>query len=337
VGQINAVVGQGSQPVAVVFTTDDTRLATVLQVTSDLTTLPAGWSSASPSFACTLVSTGSTCQLNLSYTPTAYTTPGTLVVGYSYKNNAGQTKTGTVSIPYRATTNDTIAATPSQPSLAVIIGSPTVATPVMITFATDDGNPAVGVPATANALTVTSGLNPLPTGWSASATTFSCLTVSDGTACQLPLSYAPSVVTTGVQTLTLGYSYVNDAGLANTGTATVGYSAASNNTVNAAASPASPVSFAIGTSNPVTVSFTTSDGNPASLISIPSLSLPAGWSGPPSFTCATVTGSVPSCPLTLTYAPTLSSGNGNLLLGFSYKNNAGLAGSGTLTIQYSGT
>jgi hypothetical protein len=336
-GQINAVVGLGSQTVAVVFTTDDTRLATALQVTTDLTTLPAGWSSASPSFACTLVSTGSTCQLNLSYTPTAYTPPGTLVVAYSYKNNAGQTKTGTASIPYRGTTNDTIAATPSQPSLAVIIGSPTVATPVTITFATDDGNPAVGVPATSNALTVTSGLSPLPMGWSSSSSTFGCLTVSDGTACQLPLSYAPSAVTSGVQTLTLGYSYVNDAGIANTGTATISYSAASNNSVIAAASPASPVSFAIGTSNPVTISFTTSDDNPASSISIPTLSLPAGWSGPPSFTCATVTGSVPSCPLILTYAPTPSSGNGSLTLGFSYTNNAGLAGSGTLVLQYSGS
>ncbi len=333
-GQINAVVGQGSQPVAVVFTTDDTRLATALQVTTNLTTLPSGWSSASPSFACALVSTGSTCQLNLSYTPTAYTPPGTLVVGYSYKNNAGQTKTGTVSIPYRGTTNDTIAATPSQSSLAVIIGSPTVPTPVTITFATDDGNPAVGVPATSNALTVTSGLSPLPPGWSTSSTTFSCLTVSDGTACQLPLSYAPSAVTNGVQTLTLGYGYVNDAGIANTGTATISYSAASNNTVIATVSPASPLSFAIGTSNPVTVSFTTSDGNPATGLAVSGLSLPAGWSGPSSFTCPTVTGIAATCQLTLTYSPSVPSSGASLPLGFSYTNNAGNSGSSILTIVY---
>jgi hypothetical protein len=337
-GQINAVVGQGSQPVAVVFTTDDTRLATALKVTTDLTTLPAGWSSASPSFACTLVSTGSTCQLNLSYTPTAYTPPGTLVVGYSYKNNAGQTKTGTVSIPYRGTTNDTIAATPSPSSLAVIIGSPTVATPVTITFATDDGNPAVGVPATSNALTVTSGLSPLPTGWSSSSSTFSCLTVSDGTACQLPLSYAPSAVTSGMQTLTLNYSYVNDAGIANTGTATISYSAASNNSVTAGVNPGSSINVASGSVNTVTVSFTTSDGNPATGLSVSGLlSLPAGWSGPSSFTCATVPGSVPSCPLALTYAPTVPSASANLTLGFSYTNNAGQPRSGLLTIQYSAT
>ena len=183
------------------------------------------------------MSTGTTCQLNLSYTPTGYATPGTLMVGYSYKDNAGQTKSGTVSIPYRATTNDTIAGTPSQPSLAVIIGSPTTPTPVTITFATSDGNPAIGVPSTSNALTVTSGLNPLPAGWSASSTTFSCLTVSDGTVCQLPLTYAPTAVTSGVQTLMLGYSYVNDAGLANTGTASINYRAMSNNSVQGAANP----------------------------------------------------------------------------------------------------
>jgi hypothetical protein len=334
-GQINAVVGQGSQNVAVVFTTDDARLATALQVTSGLSALPAGWSSASPTFACTTVSTGSTCQLNLSYTPTAYTTPGTLMVGYSYKNNANQTKTGTFSIPYRATTNDTIAATPSQPSLAVILGSPTAPTPVTITFATDDSNPAIGVPVTSNALTITSGLNPLPPGWSATSTTFSCATVSDGTPCQLPLTYTPSVVTNGAQTLTLGYSYVNDAGLANTGTATVTYSAMSNNTVIAGLTPGSPLNVASGSVNTVTVGFTTSDGNPATGLSVSGLTLPAGWSGPGSFTCPTVTGSAAACTLTLTYAPTVPSGSANLALGFSYTNNAGQAGSGTVSIQYS--
>jgi hypothetical protein len=335
-GQINAVVGQGAQNVTVVFDTDDTRLATALQVTSDLTMLPAGWSGPS-TFTCTTVSTGSACQLGLSYTPAAYTIPGTLAVGYSYKNNAGQTKTGTLDVPYRATTNDTIAGTPSQPSVAVILGSPTPPTPVTITFATDDGNPAIGVPATSNALTITSGLNPLPAGWSASSNTFSCLTVSAGTACQLPLTYTPSAVTNGVQTLTLGYSYVNDAGIANTGTATISYSAASNNTVGAAVNPIPPLNEASGSVTTVTVSFTTSDGNPATGLSVSGLSLPAGWSGPGAFSCATVTGSAASCQLTLTYAPTSPAGTASLSLGYSYTNNAGLAGSGTVTIPYSAT
>jgi hypothetical protein len=335
-GQINAVVGQGSRNVAVVFTTDDTRLATALQVTSDLTMLPPGWSGPN-TFTCTTVNTGSTCQLNLSYTPTAYTPPGTLMVGYSYKNNAGQTKTGSFDIPYRATTNDSIAGTPSQPTVAAIIGSPTTPTPVTITFATDDGNPAIGIPATSNAFTITSGLNPLPPGWSASATTFSCLTVSDGTACQLPLTYAPTAVTNGVQTLTLGYGYVNDAGVANTGTASISYRAMSNNHVLASVGPTPPLNELSGSITTVTVSFTTSDANPATGLSVSGLSLPAGWSGPATFSCATVTGSAASCQLTLTYAPTAPTSGASLSLGYGYTNNAGQPGSGTVTIQYGAT
>jgi hypothetical protein len=333
-GQINAVVGQGPQNVGVMFTTDDTRLATALQVTSDLTMLPAGWSGPG-TFTCSTVSTGIGCLLNLSYTPTGYTTPGTLMVAYSYEDNAGQMKSGTVSIPYRATTNDTIAGIPSQPSLAVVIGSPTTPTPVTVTFATSDGNPAIGVPSTSNALTVTSGLNPLPPGWSASSTAFSCLTVSDGTVCQLPLTYAPTAVTTGVQTLMLGYSYINDAGLANTGTASISYRAMSNNSVQGSANPSSLMNVPSGTTATVTVSFITSDGNPATSLTLSAPPpLPAGWSLPSTPSCTTINGSAATCQLTLTYQP-LAPGSGTLQLGYSYINNAGQPGSGTLPIPYS--
>jgi hypothetical protein len=345
-GQINAVVGQGPQNVGVVFTTDDTRLATALQVTSDLTMLPAGWSGPG-TFTCSTVSTGSGCLLNLSYTPTGYTTPGTLMVAYSYVDNAGQTKSGTVSIPYRATTNDTIVGTPTvagnpEPSLAYVIG---LSTPIMVTmtFATNDGNPAIGIPSTSNAFTITSGLNPLPAGWSSSSTTFSCLTVSDGTVCQLPLRYAPTAITSGPQTLTLGYSYVNDAGFANTGTATISYTATSDNSVAALASPASPITATVGgPAQTVAISFTTNDGNPATLLSVSGLSAllasGSGWSGPSSVTCPTVNGTAATCSFTLTYLPTSpTSGTQSQSLGYSYTNNAGLPGSGSLTLQYSAT
>ena len=335
-GQINGVVGQGSQSVVVAFTTDDARLATALDVTSNLALLPAGWSGPS-TFNCTSVSTGSTCQLTLTYAPTAYSVPGTLAVNYGYDNNAGQARTGSFNVPYRATTNDTIVGTPSETPVAVIIGSPTTPTPVTVTFATDDGYPAIGVPATSNALTITSGLNPLPAGWSAGSTSFTCLTVSDGTPCQLALTYTPTAVSGGTQTLTLGYSYYNDAGIPSTGTTTISYAAMSNNTVQASVSPASPISVSSGSSNTVTVGFTTSDGNPASSLAVTGLSsLPAGWSGPGTFSCATVNGSAASCQLSLTYAPS-TSGSGSLSLGFSYVNNAGTSGSGNLTIQYDAT
>jgi hypothetical protein len=323
-GQINAVVGMGSANVAVVFTTDDGRLATALDLTSSLAALPAGWSSTASSFTCATVSSGSTCQLNLTYTPTA-AGAGTLTLNYSYKNNANEAKTASFNIMYRATTNDTIAGTPSQPALAVLINSSTAVT---VTFATSDGNPA-------SALSVTSGLSALPAGWSSTDTSFTCSTVSAGTVCQLPLTYAPTAVGSG--TLTLGFSYLNDSAIADTGTVNIAYRAMSNNTVVATPS-ANPVNVATGSTTPVTVTFTTSDGNLASNLSVTGLAgLPAGWSTTTNpFNCASVSVGT-TCQLSLTYAAPATPSSGTLTLGFSYTNNAGNADTGSLTISYNAT
>jgi hypothetical protein len=147
----------------------------------------------------------------LTYTPGGADS-GTLALAYQYVNDAGQARTGTANIPYRATTNNNVAVTTSPTTLAVLTGT---TTPVNVTFVTDDGNPA-------SDLTVTSGLTPLPAGWS-SASTFSCSSVSTGTGCQLSLSYVPAVADSG--TLTLGYSYTNNSGVAKTGTIALGYTA----------------------------------------------------------------------------------------------------------------
>jgi hypothetical protein len=183
-----------------------------LQLTSSLTALPAGWSSTDSTFACSGFSSGNDCQLTLMYAPAAAGT-GTLTLSYAYQNNAGEAKTGTVSIAYRATTNDNIVGTPSEPTLAVLTGS---STPVSVTFTTDDGN-------LASALSVTSGLSALPAGWSSASSSFSCASVSVGAGCQLALTYAPTAAATG--TLTLGFSYTNDAGIAKTGTVSIAYTA----------------------------------------------------------------------------------------------------------------
>jgi hypothetical protein len=209
-GQINAVVGSGAASVLVTFTTDDGRPATALSITNDLTMLPPGWSSTVNSFTCSGLSTGTGCQLSLTYAPPAYAS-GTLMLNYSYQNNAGLTKTGTVSIPYRALTDDTVVSTPSSTMLAVQTGS---SNPVTVVFTTDDGNPA-------SALTVTSGLATLPAGWSTTTNTFSCAAISTGTGCELSLVYTPTAAESS--TLTLGYSYTNDAGIAKTGTVSIAY------------------------------------------------------------------------------------------------------------------
>jgi hypothetical protein len=209
-GQINAIVGSGSQAVAVTFTTNDGRPATALVLTSSLTALPAGWSSTDTSFACSGLSSGTACQLPLTYAPTMAGS-GTLVLGYSFLNNANEMKTGSVNIAYRATTHNNIVGIPSPSALAVNLGSTTT---VSFTFTTDDGNPASG-------LLLTSDLTALPAGWTSASAGFTCATVSTGTGCQLVLSYAPTAAASG--TLSLTYGYADDSGTPKTGSVSIGY------------------------------------------------------------------------------------------------------------------
>jgi hypothetical protein len=323
-GQITAVQNGGVQPVNITFTTADGQPASGLVVLSDLTALPAGWSSKTTSFTCANVSTGNACQLALSYAPAALAR-GTLSLDYFYLDAAGTVSIGTVNVAYAATTNDNVVgtATPSG-QISAIVGqaSPSVA----ITFTTDDGRPAT-------ALQVTGGLSALPAGWSsAQGAAFTCVEVSSGSGCQLTLTYAPAAADSG--TVALSYSYINNAGEAKTGTVDIPYRATTNDTINGTPSPSS-LSVTSGSSTPVTIVFTTSDGNPATGFAITSglSALPMGWSSSSgTFTCATVDGSN-ACELSLTYAPTAPA-NGTLTLGFSYLNDSGIAESGSVSIGY---
>jgi len=211
-GQINAVAPSGTQPVLVTFTTDDGRPATALQLTTSLASLPAGWSSTATSFSCSGLSTGSGCQLPLTYAPTAPSS-GTLMLAYTYLNNAGEAKTGSLNIAYRATTNNNVVGTSSPSSLAVFTGSSTAVT---VTFTTDDTYLATN-------LAVTSSFGALPTGWSSASSSFTCSAVSTGTGCQLSLTYAPTVVDSG--TLSLNYSYNDDSGAAKSASVSIPYTA----------------------------------------------------------------------------------------------------------------
>jgi hypothetical protein len=211
-GQITAIVGSGTHPTTVTFTTDDGRAATALELTSDLGALPAGWTTTAGSFGCSGIDAVAACVLPLTYAPAAAGS-GSLALGYTYRNNAGEAKTGTVNIAYRATTDDNVVATPSPNSLAVSAGS---STNVAVAFTTDDGNAA-------SALSVTTALGSLPTGWNAASTGFGCSVVSIGTGCVLSLVYSPAIADSG--TLTLQFSYLNDSGLPKSGTVSVAYTA----------------------------------------------------------------------------------------------------------------
>jgi hypothetical protein len=326
-GQIAAITG-GSQSVAVSFDTDDGLPATALQVTGGLATLPAGWSSMATAFACASVSTGNGCQLYLNYAPTAVGS-GTLHLNFGYVDNSGSEKTGSVAIAYASTAKDNVVGTtaPSGQINAVVGGSGRSAT---VTFTTDDGNPAT-------ALSLGVLQNALPAGWSSSASSLTCTSVSTGNGCQLPLTYAPTSAGSG--TLLLAYGYQDNSGAAKTGTVSIPYAATAHNTVSGTAAPSGQVTAVVGAgSQSVSVAFTTDDGNAATAFSVSSAlnALPAGWSAAvPSLSCASVS-SGNSCVLNLTYAPTAAA-SGSVMLNFGYTDNAGAAKTGSVLIPYTAT
>lgn len=323
-GQVNAVAQTGSQTVIVTFTTDDGKAARNLRMLSDLTALPAGWSSSSGGITCGSVSTGNGCQLALNYAPAAIAS-GTLSLDYSYLDAGGTYNVGSFNIAYAATTNDNVAGTPAPSGeIDAVVGAPSPS--VTVTFATDDGRPAT-------ALELVTSLGSLPAGWLSSLPSLSCSGVNGGTACQLPLTYTPAVAGSG--TLALAYRYINDAGQARTGTVDIPYRATTNNTVAATSSPAT-LAVTVGTATPVTVTLVTDDGNPASGLTITSglTPLPAGWSTNASTFSCTAVSTGTGCQLALSYAPTAMD-TGTLTLGYSYTNNSGMPKTGMLAIAYS--
>jgi hypothetical protein len=325
-GQVNAVAKTGNQAVNVAFTTDDGRVARNLQVLSDLTALPAGWSSSASKFTCDSVSSRNGCQLTLNYAPGAIAS-GTLSLNYGYLDAGGTYNVGSFNIPYAATTNDNVVGTPAPSGeIDAIVGS--TSPTVVVTFATDDGRPAT-------ALEVTSTLTALPAGWSSTDNSFTCSGVNGGTTCQLPLTYTPTGADSGA--LALAYQYVNDAGQTKTGTVNIPYRATTNNSVDATSNPTT-VTALTGTTTPVSITFVTDDGNPARDLTVTSglTPLPAGWSGPATpLSCPSV-GTGTGCLLSLSYAPTAAA-NGTLTLSYSYTNNSGMTKAGAIAIGYTAT
>jgi hypothetical protein len=96
-----SVVHGSSETVVVTFTTDDGFQAGNLNLNSS--SLPTGWSAASNPFTCAAISTGTACQLSLTYSPAASGDSNTLQLTYGYLDNAGVAKTGAVNIAYTST------------------------------------------------------------------------------------------------------------------------------------------------------------------------------------------------------------------------------------------
>jgi len=306
----------------ITFTTDDGEQATNLSITTGLSTLPAGWTGPT-SFTCASVSSGNGCMLNLVYHPTAASS-GTMTLIYSYTNHAGTGKTGTATVSYATVgDNNNVVATPSPAGQIAVVAGGTSA--VGITFTTDDGQPASN-------FVITAGLSPLPAGWSGPAS-FTCASVSTGSSCLLNLTYAPLTMASG--TLQLNYSYKSNSGAAKTGAVMISYAATTNNNLVVTISPSGSISAVVNSGSvPVTLTFTTDDMNPATSITITSGlgTLPAGWTGPATFSCASASTGT-GCQLALTYAPTVN-GSGTIALVYSYDDDAGIAKTGTANIAY---
>ncbi|HEX3848751.1 MAG TPA: hypothetical protein VHV81_15305, partial [Steroidobacteraceae bacterium] len=150
----------------------------------------------------------------------------------------------------------------------------------------------------------------------------------------LDLQYTPAAAASG--TLSLSYSYSNNADAPKTGSLNVDYRATTNDNAVASANPPS-LAVSAGTVTPVTVTFTTDDGNPAgSLTVISGLGpLPAGWNGPATFTCASFAAGN-ACQLSLSYVPTAAD-TGTLTLAYDYMDDSGTAKSGSVSIGYIAT
>jgi hypothetical protein len=322
-GQINAIQKMGTQAVTLTFDTDDGQTARNLVLLSPLASLPAGWSSAMGGFTCGTVSTGNGCQLLLNYAPTTLTS-GTVQLDYGYTSPAGAFTTGSVNIPYAATTDDNIVATATPAGqINAIVGE--LAANLAVTFTTDDAR-------TATALQLTTDLAALPAGWTSPDSSFACAGVASGTACQLPLTYAPGAAANG--TMTLRYTYQDNAGQSKSGSLNIPYRATTDDSVLGSPSPAS-LAVLTGTGTTLTVTFATDDGNAASALSVTSglTDLPAGWSSAAgTFACSTLSAGV-NCQLALTYAP-LNPDAGTVALGFTYTNDSGAVKSGTVLIPY---
>ncbi|CAB3787493.1 hypothetical protein LMG28138_02432 [Pararobbsia alpina] len=322
-GPIAASVG-GNTSVTVTFDTTDGQPATSLAVTTGLSSLPDGWSTMTPSFACPSVSNGNGCQLSLRYMPVAAATSQVLTLGFAYIDSSGAQRMGTVDLTFSATLANTAVATVTPTgTIQALVGT---TNPVGVSFATSDGTPATN-------LNIASGLSSLPPGWSVDTSSLPCASLTTGTSCQLGLSYAPTAARPS-STLTLGYSYTNNAGQAEAGTVNIPYIAMAPSTVVATPTPAGPVSAFVGANALVTVAFNSSDGSTDTNLRITS-ALPVGWSQVSStLPCAAVVANG-ACTLALTYTPTVTTASSNLVLQYAYTDNSGQPQTSSLTIAYS--
>lgn len=306
--------------IAVIFRAPQGMAARQLAITTGMSPLPAGWSSASSSFACDTVSANDDCRLNLRYSPILAGVSGNLNLGFRYIDANGVQQHGSADIPYGTTAPNavTAAVAPAGP-LQVGVGT---STSVVFTFRSNDGVPATALSADVGAL---------PAGWSVAGGSVPCATVAGDAGCSLSLQFQP-LGPVGTSVLSLPYRYTDSGGAVRDGTASVTYAAIAGGTVTAALSPAGLVDTYVGSTASVQVSFTATAGNVTGMQL--TSTLPAEWTVTSGTLPCTTLAAGASCQATLTYAPTSSLVSGTVPIDFSYTDSFGVAHSGSLTIPY---
>jgi len=179
-GQVTAPAAGGRQSVIVSFATDDGQAATNFSIAAAAS--PPGWSGGEAGLSCSVVSTGNGCQMVLQFAPTA-AGGGTLTLPYTYQDDSGAARSGTVNIPYLASGSGSVAAMPTPAGeVAATVGG--AGQQVAVSFTTNDGS-------TATRLQVSTDLTRLPPGWTSKAGTFSCASVAGAAGCSLRMPRRP--------------------------------------------------------------------------------------------------------------------------------------------------
>ena len=319
-GEILAYVGQ-SKTITLAFRASE-------GIASGLTlSLPAiaGWHAAGGPLNCATVDTTDACRLQVTYAPTGQAASSTLPLTFAYIDSTGASRRGAHTLAYRALPANTIV-TSQQPEgvLRGIVGKTATVT---LDFNTSDGEAAAS-------LAVTTDLTALPAGWKSDKAQFGCPGLGRSQPCRLTLTYIPLAPVTEAM-LDLAYRYVDSGGVAQSGAASVRYSAILPGSVIAAVDANGLLLVKPGARREVTVRFQTSDGVRASALRLSAdPANTAGWRIAPGWQgCATVQGS-DSCSLTLVFAPTLVLGPATLSLPYAYVDNIGELRSGSVEIDY---
>ena len=211
-GALRGTVGRASA-VTLSFTTNDGSAATGLHLEDNLSTLPAGWTSAAPGLDCASFGAGSSCQLALSYAPAAPTPASALAINYRYRDSSGKQQTGTTSIAYSAVGSGTVNATASP--AGVVRARSGSSQQVVLTFSPSDSG-------SASNLRLTTSVTALPPEWTISQSTLPCAQVGANGACALTLLYTPGASQPAGK-LDLDYAYTNALGRELAGKTSIAY------------------------------------------------------------------------------------------------------------------